>query len=181
MPDVKKIAMAIHGGAGPGSDYIVENREGYEAGLKDAIAAGYKILQKGGSAVDAVEEAVRNMEDNYLFNAGRGSAVNSKGEIEMDASLMDGEQVKAGAVSMVRNVKHPVTLAKIVMQHTNHVLLSGYGALEFARDRNIELEADAYFVTPHQYDLFMQERNAMSVHELLKKRVHGTVGALALD
>lgn len=181
MPGNNKIAIAIHGGAGPDSNYIKENRPAYGQGLKMAIGAGYKILEEGGSSIDAVEAAVRMMEDNDLFNAGRGSALNNKGEIEMDASIMDGKDIKAGAISMVRNVKNPVTLARLVMEQTNHVLLSGHGALEFARDKNIALETDAYFITTHQYDLFKEERNDESYHELLKKRIHGTVGAAAVD
>ena len=178
---MQKIAIAIHGGAGPDSEYIKQNKTGYEKGLKHAIEAGYKILEKGGSAIDAVEEAVRNLEDNFLFNAGRGSALNNKGEVEMDASIMEGKELQAGAVSMVRNVKNPITLARYIMENTNHVLVSGNGALELAKNKNIELEADAYFITTHQYDLFIEERDKKSMEELLKQRVHGTVGAVAVD
>ena len=98
---MQQIAMAIHGGAGPDSDFIKENKEDYTEGLQKAITAGYKILEKNASALDAVEEAVRILEDNPLFNSGRGSALNNKGEVEMDAAIMDGEKLKAGAVSMV--------------------------------------------------------------------------------
>ena len=181
MPEENRIALAIHGGAGPDSDYIKENTSGYERGLREALEAGYRLLEQGGSAVDAVEAAVRQMEDNLLFNAGRGSAINIKGEVEMDASIMDGQNNKAGAVSMVRNVRHPVTLARLIMGHTHHVMLSGNGALEFARDKNIELETEGYFISPHQYNLYMEERDTRSMTELLKKRIHGTVGAVALD
>ena len=181
MPGKNKIAIAIHGGAGPGSNYIKEHRQEYESHLREVIDAAYKLLKNGGTAVDAVEAAVRLMEENELFNAGRGSAINSKGEVEMDASIMDGAKISAGAVSMVKNVKHPVTLAKLVMLDTSHVLLSGAGALEFARSKNLELEADAWFITPHQYDIFIEESKSTSAPELMKKRVHGTVGAVALD
>src|SRR4051794_12345505 len=121
---MQNIAMAVHGGAGPDSDYIHKNRQGYEDGIRNALQIGYKVLEKGGSALDAVEEAVCNLEDNDLFNAGRGSALNNKGEVEMDASIMDGKKIKAGAVSMVKNVKHPITLARFVMENTSHVMLS---------------------------------------------------------
>ncbi len=178
---MKKIAIAIHGGAGPDSDYIKQNKTDYENGLKHALEAGYKTLEKGGSAVDAVEVAVKCLEDNYLFNAGRGSALNNKGEVEMDASIMEGKHLQAGAVSMVRNVKNPVALARYIMEHTNHVLVSGHGALELAKNKNIELEADAYFITTHQYDLFIEEGDKKSMDKLLKQRVHGTVGAVAVD
>ena len=173
--------MAVHGGAGPDSGHIKENKQGYELGLKKALDAGYKILENGGSAVEAVEAAVNELENNPLFNAGRGSAINNKGEVEMDASIMDGSNLKAGAVSMVKNIKNPVSLARFIMYNTNHILLSGNGAVELATDAGIELETDAYFVTEHQYDLFMEDRDKESVDDMLKKRVHGTVGAVAFD
>ncbi len=178
---MQKIAMAIHGGAGPDSEYIKQNITGYEAGLINALTKAYGLLQKGDTAINAVEEAVRDLENNELFNAGRGSALNNKGEVEMDAAIMDGKQIKAGAVSMVQNVKNPITLARFVMENTNHVMLSGDGALQFAKAQKIELEADAYFITTHQYDLYMQERDAKSLQQLLKQRIHGTVGAVAVD
>ena len=131
---MKKIAMVIHGGAGPDSDHIKQNMQGYEEGLKDALLAGHKILEKGGSALEAVEEAVKHLEDNPFFNAGRGSALNNKGEVEMDASIMDGKTLKAGAVSMIKNVKNPISLARLIMKETNHVMLSDNGALQFAED-----------------------------------------------
>jgi beta-aspartyl-peptidase (threonine type) len=178
---MKKIAIAVHGGAGPDSEFIKQNMQGYEDGLKDAIMAGHKILEKGGSALDAVEEAVKHLEDNPLFNAGRGSAVNNKGEVEMDASIMDGKNLKAGAVSMVKNVKNPIELARYIMKNTNHVMLSGNGALQFAEDENMQLEPDSYFVTNHQYEEFLEERDNKSMQQMLKKRIHGTVGAVAVD
>jgi beta-aspartyl-peptidase (threonine type) len=178
---MNKIAMAVHGGAGPDDEFIKENIPGYEDGLKEALTAGYKILEKGGSALDAVEASVQSLEDNYLFNSGRGSALNIRGEVEMDSSIMDGKTMKAGAVSMVKNVKNPITLAKYIMNHTNHVMLSDHGALEVAKDEKIQLEPDSYFVTNHQFDVFMEERNQKSMQELMEKRIHGTVGAVAVD
>ena len=178
---MQKISIAIHGGAGPDSDYIKQNKTGYTNGLEKAIKSAYRVLEKGGSATDAVQEAVLQLEDNPLFNAGRGSALNNKGEIEMDSSIMEGETLQAGAVSMVQRVKNPVKLARYVMEHTNHVMLSGNGALQFGKSKDIELEADAYFITPHQYDLFMEERDKNFLQDVLKQRVHGTVGAVAVD
>src|SRR5215216_1499894 len=122
---MKKFAIAIHGGAGEATDYVWQNKSQYEAGIQSAVEAAHKILIKGGTAIDAVEEAVRNLEDNPLFNSGRGSALNNKGEVEMDAAIMDGNKVKAGAVSMVRNVKNPITLARFIMENSQHVFLSG--------------------------------------------------------
>ncbi|AEI50604.1 isoaspartyl peptidase/L-asparaginase family protein [Runella slithyformis] len=180
-PKKATIAMAVHGGAGPDSDFIKQHKAEHEEGLKKALTAGYGVLEKGGTALDAVEAAVCSLEDNEFFNAGRGSAINHKGEVEMDASIMDGKTKKAGAVSMVKNVKNPITLAKFIMNNTHHVLLSGNGALEFAKAEDIALETDAYFISSHQYDLFLEERDTQSIQELLKQRVHGTVGAVAVD
>jgi beta-aspartyl-peptidase (threonine type) len=178
---MQKIAIAVHGGAGADSGFIKQNKTAYENSLRNVIKKGYAIIEKGGAAIDAVEEAVRELEDNYLFNAGRGSALNNKGEVEMDACIMNGKNLLAGAVSMVKNVKNPITLARYVLEHTKHVILSGNGALEFGKNNNIELETDAYFITAHQYDLFIEERDKKTLQQLLQQRVHGTVGAVAVD
>lgn len=121
------------------------------------------------------------LEDNPLFNAGRGSALNCKGEVEMDASIMNGKNLKAGAVSMVRNVKNPVSLARIIMNKTKHVLLSGYGALEIAKNEGIHFETDSYFVTEYQQALFKKYSKHETVQQILEKKIYGTVGAVALD
>jgi L-asparaginase / beta-aspartyl-peptidase len=175
------IAIAVHGGAGADSQFLHQFKTAHEEGLNDAIMRGYKVLEDGGPALNAVEEAVRSLEDNHLFNAGRGSALNNKGEVEMDASIMDGSNLKSGGVSMVSNVKNPVTLARFIMKNTNHVLLSGDGALDFAKNEDIELEPLSYFITDHQYEKFREKCNKEFLEELLRKRVHGTVGAVAVD
>jgi beta-aspartyl-peptidase (threonine type) len=110
-----KIAIVIHGGAGPDSEFIRQNKEAYEDGLKEAAQNGYEVLKGGGTAMAAVEKAVQTLEDNGIFNSGYGSALNINGEVEMDAAIMTGENLKAGAVSMVRNVKNPISLAKLVL------------------------------------------------------------------
>jgi beta-aspartyl-peptidase (threonine type) len=179
--EMEKIAIVIHGGAGPDSEFIKQNKGRYEEGLKQAVQSGYEVLKTGGTAVAAVEKAVQTLEDNGIFNAGHGSALNTNGEVEMDASIMSGESLKAGAVSMVKNVKNPVSLARLVLENTNHVLISGYGAMEFAANENVPLETDSYFISAHSREEFLQERNQHSIQEMLKKRIHGTVGAVAVD
>lgn len=182
-----KIALVVHGGAGQDSDHIKENFEGYKKGLADALAAGYKVLEENGSAVDAVEAAVNSLEDNPLFNAGRGSAINAMGEVEMCASIMNGAELNSGAVAVIKNVKNPVTLAKAIMLNTDYIYLAGTGALEYAKSINIKLEPDAYFVTEHQYDVYMKKRQDefMSTRKIareqIRQRMHGTVGAVAVD
>jgi L-asparaginase / beta-aspartyl-peptidase len=139
MFKMKKVAIAVHGGAGNDSAFIRENKSQYEAGLKEAVLEAYSVLKTGGSALDAVSIAVASLEDNPFFNAGRGSALNCNGEVEMDASIMNGADLKAGAIAMVRNIKNPVKLARAVMENTSHVLLAGYGALEFAKGIGMSL------------------------------------------
>ncbi|MBZ9728064.1 isoaspartyl peptidase/L-asparaginase [Salegentibacter sp. JZCK2] len=178
---MNNISIAVQGGAGEDSEFIKSHQSGYKKGLEDAVNTGYKILKGGGSALDAVENAVRSLEDNPLFNSGRGSALNNKGEVEMDASIMDGKKNNAGAVSMVRNVKNPVTLARFIMENTSHVFLSGAGALEIAKEEDLALEGDSYFITEHQVEEFIKDRKQDDYNAILKKRIHGTVGAVALD
>jgi len=166
-----KVAIAIHGGAGQNSKFIEENYQAYMEGLKTAIQYGHQLLSKGISAIDAVEETVRILEDNPLFNAGKGAALNAFGEVEMDAAIMDGNLRTAGAVSIVRKVKNPISLAKKIMEQGKHVHLSGYGALIFAENTELELMPDDYFIVQRQLDDLNEERSAG----------HGTVGCVALD
>lgn len=122
-----KIAIAVHGGASENYSFLQEHQKEFEEGMAQAIKKGYSILEKGGSALDAVEETVAILEDNPLFNAGRGSALNCQGEVEMDASIMSGKDLRAGSVSMVRTVKNPVHLARLVMEKTRHVFFRDTG------------------------------------------------------
>lgn len=176
---MKKISIVVHGGADDATPFLKNNIAGSEAGLKEALLAGYEILQSGGTALDAVEQAVKILEDNPLFNAGRGSALNMRGEVEMDAAIMDGKTLKAGAVSMVRQVRNPVSLARTVMTKTNHVFLSGYGALELAAAHSAELEPESYFVTPHKLEDYQNHQNKDACSPSGAKG--GTVGAVAID
>lgn len=176
----REIAIAIHGGAGADSEYIKENISGYESGLREAIELGRQLLLQGGTAMDAVCLAVKSMENNVLFNAGCGSALNHEGKVEMDAAVMDGANLEAGAVAMVRGVKNPVDLARAVMEKTNHVLLSGYGADDFAKQIGAELKDEAYFISKHQLEELLNSLDE-SEAELLRKKKKGTVGAVALD
>lgn len=182
-----KIAIAVHGGAGPDSDYIKQNIEGYKKGLEEAATQAYKVLEEGGSALDAVEAAVNYLEDNSLFNAGRGAALNENAEVEMDASIMSGKDLNCGATAIVRHVKNPITLARAVMEKTKHIYIADMGATEFARQIQLEMRPDSYFVTEHNYELFEQaikeeHRDPKQAAETqLRRKEHGTVGAVALD
>ena len=128
-------AIAIHGGAGPrvkGANSAEKLRE-YESALEQALSAGSRILEQGGTALDAVEQSVIELEDCALFNAGRGSVYTAEGEHELDAAIMDGRNLEAGAVAQLRGIKNPVRLARAVMEQSEHVFLAAEGALQFAR------------------------------------------------
>jgi beta-aspartyl-peptidase (threonine type) len=184
---MKKIAIIVHGGAGPDSPFIRTHIKGYREGLKNSVEAAYLILRENGKAVDAVEAAIKVLENNTLFNAGRGSAINAKGEIEMDACIMDGASKKSGAVSIIKNVKNPISVAKAVMLNTNYKYLGAHGALDFAKKINMELEPDSYFIAEHQFDEYTKikmeafDSNGELAEEEINQRMHGTVGAVALD
>lgn len=158
---MKKFALAIHGGAGTilKSLMTAEIEREYRGGLQNALEKGFRILQKGGRALDAVETSVVELENFPLFNAGKGSVFTHDGKNEMDACLMDGKTLRAGAVAFVRHVKNPVKLARLVMEKTEHVLLAGEGANEFARDMNVELESDEYFFTDFRYEQLLKARD----------------------
>jgi beta-aspartyl-peptidase (threonine type) len=136
----------------------------YRSGLENALQSGREILLKGGTSLDAVETAVASLEDFPLFNAGRGSVFTAEGKNEMDAAIMDGVNLKAGAVAFVRNIKNPVKLARLVMERTEHVLLAGDGANEFAMRMGVETEPDEYFFTEHRWQQLQEAIAAGRVH-----------------
>ena len=160
----------------------------YKTALNDSILAGENILLNSGLAIDAVEASIRSLENNPLFNAGRGSVFSHEGEHEMDASIMNGKDLMAGAVAGVKNVKNPITLAKSVMQHSNHVFMAGQGAEVFAKQLNIEMAPNEYFFEQMRYDQLIQAKASDTIHldhvdnkfENGEKKF-GTVGAVALD
>jgi beta-aspartyl-peptidase (threonine type) len=178
---MNKIAIAVHGGASDDSPFLQAHQEECKQGLSAAVDKGYAVLEKGGAALDAVQEAVQVLEDNPLFNAGKGSALNNHGEVEMDASIMDGRNLAAGAVSMVRTVKNPILLARLIMEKTKHVFLSGYGALELAKKYGLTLEPESYFITQNQFEEYKHLKQIETIDDIQNKRMKGTVGAVALD
>ena len=187
---MQKISLAIHGGAGTilKEDLTPELEIAYKKGLEDALTAGYKILEEGGTSVDAVEAAIIVLEDNILFNAGRGAVFTKDGVQEMDAAIMEGNQLKAGAVAGVQNIRNPIKLALEVMQNSNHVFLSGKGANDFAAKQGIEIESDDYFFSQFRYDQWQQLSNSEEYSldhnnktNQFKDKKFGTVGAVACD
>jgi beta-aspartyl-peptidase (threonine type) len=176
---MSRIAIAVHGGAKPFSSSIEEHQHHYAQGMQEAIEGAYEILKKGGSSLDAVEAAVKTLEDNPYFNAGRGSALNQKGQVEMDASIMNGANLQAGAVAMVRKVKNPISLARAIMEKTSHVFIGGEGALSYAARSGLELQSELFFITDEQRESFWKERAKDIDAEHIN--VTGTVGAVAVD
>ncbi len=177
--------IAIHGGSGTinRTEITPEQENQFRQGLEDALDAGYHILARGGSALDAVEEAVRSLEENELFNAGRGSVFSANGKHEMDASIMCGQSLKAGAVAGVTNIRNPISLARVVMEQSENVFLLGAGAEEFAREHKLTVEPDDYFFTQFRFDQLKdaQKENKTQLDHSKKNTGKGTVGAVALD
>jgi L-asparaginase / beta-aspartyl-peptidase len=155
-----KMALAVHGGAGTILKSLMtpELEREYRGGLEATLKRGWKILEGGGSALDCVEDAVCSLEDFPLFNAGRGSVFTHEGKNEMDASIMDGKTLRAGAVGFVKSVKNPIKLARLVMEKTEHVFLAGAGANQFAQDMGVEMADDAYFFTELRYEQLLKAR-----------------------
>ena len=189
---MKKISIAIHGGAGTilKEDMTPELEEAYRNALREAMDAGYAVLENGGTAVRAVKAAVVIMEDCPLFNAGKGSVFTKKGLNEMDAAIMDGSTLEAGAIAGVRNIRNPIELAEEVMLHSGHVFLSGKGANDFAIKQGIKLEPDEYFYSEYRYDqwreirdsdLYQLDHKSDKLVGLMKDKKFGTVGAVACD
>lgn len=178
-----RFSIAIHGGAGTilRSTMTPTLQQQYESGLRDALHAGYAMLEKGGSSIDAVVAAVVSLENFPLFNAGKGSVFNNLGGHEMDAAIMYGKSLEAGAVCGVRHVKNPVSLAKEIMQHSEHVLLSGEGAEQFARLRQLAFEEDEYFYIEQRYKQWQDALKEDTVRLDHSDKKFGTVGAVALD
>ena len=180
----RPLAIAIHGGAGviDPAKMTPQRAASYRVGLAAALDAGYAILERGGSSLDAVTAAVRTMEDDPQFNAGRGAVLNHEGDAELDAAIMDGHGPRAGAVAGVRHVRNPVELARLVMEKSPHVLLVAEGAEEFALEQGVVLVPRGYFRTEARARELDEARQTEA--EQLRAAApgaSGTVGAVALD
>lgn len=184
--DMPKFAIALHGGAGTilRENMSAEREAEYRAKLMEALSAGHDILASGGTSLDAVEAAIVIMEDSPLFNAGHGAVFTNEGKNELDASIMDGSDLDAGAVAGVRNVRSPIKLARAVMQESPHVMLQSDGAETFAASHGLEIVDPEYFYTEKRYNQLlrvreMPEGTVISDHDGDHK--FGTVGVAALD
>ncbi|MFT4781915.1 MAG: beta-aspartyl-peptidase (threonine type) [Psychroserpens sp.] len=179
-------SIAIHGGAGTLVKGMMTSalEAAYRAHLKNALDQGYALLENGGTAVDAVEKAVQVLEDSPLFNAGKGAVFTATGSHEMDASIMDGKTLNAGGVSLITGVKNPVSLAKAIMEKSEHVFLAGEGAMQFAKELDYKLEDASYFYDELRYKQWLEIKDTDSFqldHATKKDSKFGTVGAVACD
>ena len=184
--DSSSVAMAIHAGAGTmrREDLTAQKETEIRGTLEQAIRAGHQVLLNGGSSLDAVTRAVTMLEDSPNFNAGKGAVFNAEGINELDASIMDGARLEAGAVAAVHNIRNPILLARKVMTDSPHVMLMGAGAEQFARDHGIAFEQDEYFRTEHRWQQLQRARDNSDQASQLSKTAqdwYSTVGAVALD
>jgi beta-aspartyl-peptidase (threonine type) len=187
----RKFGLVIHGGAGTieRSKLTPKREHEYRAGIERALAAGYDILKRGGSSLDATEAAVRVLEDDPHFNAGRGAVFTNAGTNELDAAVMDGKTLKAGAVACLKHIKNPVSLARLVMEKSGHVMMDGEGAETFAKENGIEFVDQKYFYTEERWQALQKVKAAEENRSGAAKKAfiisdqdrHGTVGAVALD
>ncbi len=182
----QNFSIAIHGGAGTllKGQMTAEKETAYKNALQLALDVGYAILENEGTSVDAVEAAVRVLEDSPLFNAGKGSVFTAIGTHEMDAAIMEGKHLKAGAVSLITGIKNPVSLARDVMEKSEHVFLAGEGAMQFAQTQGYELQDKAYFYDELRYQQWQDIKGSDAFqldHSVKKDSKFGTVGAVACD
>lgn len=191
----ENFAIVIHGGAGTilKKNMSDEQEKAYQEKLQEALDSGYLVLKNGGTAIEAVEKAIVVMEDSPLFNAGKGAVYTNAATNELDASIMDGKTLNAGAVSGVRNVKNPIKLVRLVMEKSEHVMLSGKGAEDFAKQHQIEIVDSTYFYNEHRLKQLNKIKDSEKIQldhsdddeqgdvSEFKDSKFGTVGAVALD
>ncbi len=167
-----KYTIVIHGGAGNISENMPDSvKQGYYNSLKEALAIGKSILQGGGSSLDAVEKVINYLEDNPLFNAGKGAVFTAEGKHELDASIMNGSDLSCGAVAGVTTIKNPISLARLVMEKSPHVLFFGDGAEQFGKKMGVSIVNNAYFDTDDRLDQLKKAQ----------EKIKGTVGCVAID
>jgi beta-aspartyl-peptidase (threonine type) len=194
-----KYVLVIHGGAGTilKSQMTPEKEKAYTAGIELALQTGNEILRKGGSALDAVEAAIRTLEDNPLFNAGKGAVFTNEGKNEMDAAIMNGETLAAGSVAGVTTIRNPISAARAVMEKSPHVMMAGRGAEQFAKEQGLEIVDPSYFYTEARWKGLLNARKTDSINKAAadtamkqksslrqpenRDNKYGTVGAVALD
>lgn len=176
-----KYAIVIHGGAGTilKENFTSEKEAQYKSVLKNALMVGDSVLKNGGSSLDAVEKTIHILENSPLFNAGKGAVFTNSGKNELDASIMWGKDLNAGAVAGVDDLKNPISAARKVMENSEHVMLSGRGASEFAKTQGLKIVDSSYFFTQNRWDHL--QRILKKEQKMTREDRHGTVGCVALD
>ena len=176
-------AIVIHGGAGKinPDDFTAEKEKACREKLTEALETGGNILKNGGTSLDAVEATIKILEDSPLFNAGKGAVFNADGQNELDAAIMDGKTMKAGAVASVKTIKNPISAARKVMENSPHVLLVKEGAEEFAKGQGLEIVDPSYFFTQERWDALQKAKQRELEQKPDETKKGGTVGAVALD
>ncbi len=176
-------AIVIHGGAGTilKKNMTPEKEKAYLQKLNEALDKGESILKAGGSSMDAVEATIHILENSPLFNAGKGSVFTEAGENEMDASIMDGKTLQAGAVAGVKTIKNPISAARLVMEKSKHVMMAREGAETFAKEQGLEIVNPSYFKSERRWKSYLRIKKRMENQEDKKNKKHGTVGCVALD
>lgn len=181
----RKYALIIHGGAGNITGLSQERHDAYVNGIKACLEVGEKMLKEGASALDVVEACVNVLENNEVFNAGKGSVINNEGQVEMDAAIMNGSDLKAGSVIGLKHYKNPISVARKVMEKTEHVMLACDGAEEFAKSIGLEYVENDYFKTEFRIKQAEEAKKAgktvLDVSDVNKNKKMGTVGAVAFD
>lgn len=194
-PDYSKITLVIHGGAGTitRQNMTPEKEKTYREKLDEALQAGYAVLKKGGTSMDAVEAAIHVMEDSPLFNAGKGAVFTNEGKNELDAAVMDGKTLKAGSVASVTTIRNPISAARAVMEKSEHVMMIGSGAEQFAKINGLEIVDPSYFHTETRYEQLQKIKDkektqldhdggtSSTENIFIEGNKFGTVGAVALD
>jgi beta-aspartyl-peptidase (threonine type) len=182
-PQPAPVAIAIHAGAGTikPEDLTAEGEREIRARLEEAVRAGHAVLQSGGPGLEAVTAAINVLEDSPLFNAGKGAVFNAEGHNEMDAAIMDGATLNAGAVAAVRRIRNPIDLALRVLTHSRHVMLIGEGAEQFAAEQGFSFVEADYFHTEHRWQQLQEKQAAESAMAFTPDAWYSTVGAVTLD
>jgi beta-aspartyl-peptidase (threonine type) len=195
MAQKEKITLVIHGGAGTilKENMTPELEKAYHEKMQEALLVGFKILNEGGKSIDAVTEVIKILEDSPLFNAGKGAVFNSEGKNELDASIMDGNNLKAGSCASVMTVRNPITLARKIMENSPHVMLIGRGAEKFAKEQGLTIVSNDYFKTETRLKQLKEDKlesekekkknkkASSSLKMLPDQHKYGTVGCVALD
>ncbi len=184
-----EFALVIHGGAGYIKNLSPEKEKAYRDKMTEALHTGYAVLEKGGNAIDAVEKTINILENSPLFNAGKGAVLNNLGQVEMDASIMDGKTLNAGAVAGVHHIKNPISAARIVMDSSKHVLLCGEGAEQYIKQFGLEMKDNSYFIIEKRKNQLKKMQGKKTawlpiktpMKNIIDDHKYGTVGCVALD